>query len=423
MPRHAATLLAFLALAAPASAQEAAPAPRLRLERVTTAVPWPRGLAFLDDGRLVVLARGRHRRAGGPDPRVRDHAGSLFVVDPEVAEPADGPAGRAVATNARLLAAPTAPPFHLWDPATPPEADALMDRPYCTLAWDPASRNLFVCAFSGVDRADGAFRKNATDALFRHDLRTGRWAVVERHDPAVVPAEALGPDVSTVFYPHHDPARHPPPHGWLNGPDGCAVAGEFLYAVAKDNSALAQYDLAALRRDPDAPPPPSRVVLGDEVALRGGGRLRVEGHSALAAGDGWLYVGFRTTSQVVRLPLDARGDLVRPVVGELIARFAPWDPVRRQSDDLMDLALAPDGDLVVATARTGRLWRVRPDPARPFDAAGQTPWVDLRALTGDPAARCGNVAFDARGRLYVCSGSYQASDGAAGVVYRVTEDE
>ncbi|MCO5166349.1 MAG: hypothetical protein M9894_08295 [Planctomycetes bacterium] len=412
-------LLLLVALAAPAAADDG----RLRLERVTTAVPWPRGLAFLDDGRLVVLARGRHRRAGGPDPRIADRAGSLFLVDPEVAEPARGPAGDAVAKNARLLAAPTAPPFRLWDPATPPGDDALMDRPYCTLAWDPASRNLFVCAFSGVDGADGAFRKNATDALFRHDLRTGRWAVVEQHRPDVVPLAALGPDVSSEHYPHHDPARSPPPHGWLNGPDGCAVAGEFLYAVAKDNSVLAQYDLAALRRDPDAPPPPSRVVLGDEVVLRDGSRLRVEGHSALAVGEGWLYVGFRTTSQVIRLPLDGRGDLVRPVVGELIARFAPWDPAARRSDDLMDLALAPDGALFVATARTGRVWRVVPDPARPFEARGAAPWLDLRALTGDPAARVGNIAFDARGRLYVCSGSYAGGDGTAGVVYRVTEVE
>ena len=36
------------------------------LERITTAVPWPRGLVARD-GELVVLARGRHRNAGGLD--------------------------------------------------------------------------------------------------------------------------------------------------------------------------------------------------------------------------------------------------------------------------------------------------------------------------------------------------------------------
>ena len=35
------------------------------------------------------------------------------------------------------------------------------------------------------------FRKNATDALYRFDLRTNRWGVIEMHDPDVVPAKAL----------------------------------------------------------------------------------------------------------------------------------------------------------------------------------------------------------------------------------------
>lgn len=398
--------------AAPLLADE----PPVRLERVSQGVPWPRGIAVFEDGgreRVVVLARGRHRRSGGVDPTVDDRAGTLFELDPDVAEPVvPGAApGAAVVANARVLAGP--PPFNPWDGVTPPLEDRRMDRPYCTLAWDAASRNLIVCAFSGVDGADGAFRKNATDALLRYDLRASRWFVVEQHRPDAVPPAALTRVVPNDFYPHHDPAANAPPHGWLNGPDGCAVAGEVLYAVAKDNSVLVQYDLAAIRRDPAAPPPPSRLVLGDAVDL-GGVPTHVEGHSALAVRDGWLYVGFRTTSQVIRLRLDARGDLVRPLRAELIARFAPWDGAT--SDDLVDLAFDPAGGLHVATARTGRVWRVGvPDPARVFDAGAAAPLVDLRALTGHAQARCGNIAFDGRGRLYVCGGAYEGR----GVIYRV----
>jgi hypothetical protein len=395
-------------LAAPALADE------LRLERITTAVPWPRGVAVLDDGRVVVLARGRPRRSGGVDPSCVDRAGTLFVVDPDVAEPVvpGAPPGARVAANARALATASAPPFHVYEGRVPPREDTRMDRPYCTLAWDPTSRNLFVCAFSGVDLPDGSFRKNATDALFRYDLRAERWAVVEQHRAEVVAAGELSHVAPNDRYPHHDATTAPAPHGWLNGPDGCAVAGEFLYAVAKDNSTLAQYDLADIRRDPGAGPPSSRVALGDAVDVDGRS-VHVEGHSAVVARDGWLYVGFRTTSQVIRLPLDARGDLVRPLAAQVVARFAPWDG--RVSDDLIDLAFDPEGALYVATARQGRVWRVgAPDPARPFVSAEQAPWLDLRARAG--VATVGNIAFDAQGRLYVCGGAYDAP----GALYRAS---
>ena len=58
----------------------------VQLERISTAVPWPRGLVFTD-GKLFALARGRHRRAGGPDPAIEDMAGALFTVDPSISEP------------------------------------------------------------------------------------------------------------------------------------------------------------------------------------------------------------------------------------------------------------------------------------------------------------------------------------------------
>ena len=58
----------------------------VRLERVSAGVPWPRGLALVD-GEILVLARGRHRRAGGVDHSIEDFTGTIFRIDPEVAEP------------------------------------------------------------------------------------------------------------------------------------------------------------------------------------------------------------------------------------------------------------------------------------------------------------------------------------------------
>ena len=88
----------------------------VRLERITTAVPWPRGLVVRGD-ELIVLARGRHRNAGGIDPRIEDFSGSLLAVDPEIAEPVvhGREAGEAVKRNARVFAGPSGPPFLLYD--------------------------------------------------------------------------------------------------------------------------------------------------------------------------------------------------------------------------------------------------------------------------------------------------------------------
>ena len=300
-----------------------------------------------------------------------------------------------------------------------------MDRPYCTLAWDAASENFFICGYSGVDLPGGVFRKNATDSIHRFDRRDGAWHTVELHDAAVVPEEELTRVVPNEFYPHHDPTVNAAPHGLLNGPDGATVVGRYLYAVGKDNHTLAQYDLTEIRERPNADAPEGRAVLGDRVDVRFGGELRelqFLGHSALAARDGWLYVGYRTSSAVVRFPLEADGDLVQPVVGELIAVFEPWDPEVGKSANLMDMAFDPSGDLYVACARGGRVWRVgRPDPERVFDGIdGEHPWVDLVELTGNPRAGVGNITFDDAGRLLFCSGNYDKDSRMAGVIYRAT---
>ncbi|MFQ5748728.1 MAG: hypothetical protein ACE5H3_04635 [Planctomycetota bacterium] len=399
-----------------------------RLERVTTAVPWPRGLVFYR-GKLLVLARGRHRRAGGPDPGVEDMAGTVFEVDPVIREPVvpGRTPSQAVLHNAAVLARPAGPPFFLWDRAAhPPASDRRTDRPYCTLTVDPVSQNLFVCGFSGIDMPDGTFRKNPSDTIHRFDLDTRRWHPVEVHHAGIVPPDSQAGAIPNRYFPHHDPDRNPPPHGWLNGPDGCCVVGDFLYAVAKDNSLLVQYDLDRIRRDPEAGPPQSRVLLGTRAQVFVKGKpvsLYVEGHSALAAFGRWLYVGFRTTSQVVRFPIDERGDLVRPILGELVARFDPWDPATKHSADLMDIAFNPRGELFVSTARTGRIWKVGiPDPRRIFDGTTGTseqPYLDLRKSSGNRRSKCGNIAFDDAGNLYLCSGNYDSGTNLAGVIYRV----
>ncbi len=425
-------VLALMGLPTAAAAGDGG-APLLMLERISTAVPWPRGLAFVD-GELIVLARGRHRRAGGPIPEIEDLAGHLFGVDPAIADVVgpDSSPSALVTGNARLFAAPTEPPFRLWDRDRAAATDLDMDRPYCTLAWDPASRNLFVCGFSGRDMPDGSFRKNPTDSVLRFDTRSDEWHVVDAHRGDLVSPDDLGAWVPSDTYPHHDTSANAPPHGWVNGPNGATVVGRWLYVVAKDNNLLVRYDLSAIQSDPGAPPPPCEAVLGDRVDLRTADGVTshvIWGHSALAAHGGHLYIGFRTTSQVIRVPLDPDGRLTEPVVGDLVARFDPYDPQRDRSADLMDLTFNAAGELFVSTAASGRVWKIgTPDGNPVFDGrAGSThtPYLDLRALGGNARARTGNITFDDRGRLYVCSGTYERGDYAPGaplpgVIYRVS---
>ncbi len=400
------------------------------LERVSSGVPWPRGLVFAGDD-LVVLARGRHRRAGGCDPDIQDHAGSLFRVDPSIAEPVihGQPASARVSTNGTVFVRPTSPPFQIWDRGVLPIDDSMMNRPFCTLVYDEVSRNYFICGYSGVDLPASRFRKNATDIICRFDQRTGVWSMVESHNPDLVSESELSRVVPNHTYPHHDPATHEAPHGWLNGPNGAEVVGDYLYAVGKDNHTLAQYDLREIRHNPEAGCPPSRLVLGREVMVRHGDEIvarEVMGHSALAASGGYLYLGSRTSSDVIRFPLDDRGDIVTPVVGEVVAQFARWDDHWGDSSNLVDIGFNGKGELFVSCATEGRIWKVGvPNPSRVFDGDDrqkkpslQIPYVDLQELTDNPKARTGNIAFDSQDRLYICSGNYDADAVIAGVIYR-----
>lgn len=409
--------------------------PGIRLERLSADIPWPRGIAWTGE-EFVVVARGRHRNYGGPARDFEDHGGRLYRVDPNVYEPYEPGAvpGAAVRANNRVLAEPDPLVVNVLDRSGEPIEDTLAGRPYCTLVYDAPSRNVIFCAYSGIDVAEAPFfRKNATDALYRYDLRTNRWGVVELHRDGVVPADARGPWISNEYYPHHDPQRNPPPHGWLNGPNSCAVAGDWLYAAGKDNHTLARYDLRPIRKDPDAGPPPSEFVLGERARVRVLGEEReieLVGHSAVAAGGGWLYLGTRTNSVIVRFPLRPDGDLVRPLVGELVAEFEPWTPESKRSADLWELAVDERGRVYASCSRSGRVWRFQPDPMRPFDGndfrkdppTQNRPYLDLPALTGIQNARISNLAFDPQGRLVFCATMSETHSDFAGAIFRVIEE-
>ncbi|MBL8860469.1 MAG: hypothetical protein JNK02_00510 [Planctomycetes bacterium] len=408
--------------------------PKVRLERLNAGIPWPRGIAQVDD-KLVVVTRGRHRNYGGPARSYEDFAGHLYLVDPDVFEPyeAGKVPGQAILENQVVLATPDESVVHVYDRSKEPVEDALMNRPYCTLVYDPPSRNVIFCAFSGVDLGTAPFfRKNATDALYRYDLRSRRWGIVELHRDDVVPAEARTEVISNEYYPHHDPRKNPPPHGFLNGPNSCTVAGQWLYAVGKDNHTLARYDLTEIRKDPQAGAPRAEFVLGDRARVRVKGveqEVELLGHSALAANDEWLYLGTRTNSVVVRFPIDAQGNLVKPVVGELIAEFEPWTSESKRSADIWDMTLDSAGNLYVSCARAGRVWKIEPDPAHPFDGddhrkdppTPNKPYLDGPLLTGAKNARISNLTFDSEGRLVFCATFTESHTDRAGGVFRVIE--
>ena len=386
------------------------------LERLTTIAPFPRGLEMVDN-KLYILCRGRVRGAGGVSAEIDDQAGTLYVVNPEITEPYEkGDPSARIVENGKVFALPTDPPFNLWDrTANPPEMDRLTDRPYCSLRYHDPTKSFYICAFSGIDKSkvpgQPPFSKNLTDALLRYDLRTGKWYEVERHN---------------VFaggsYPHHDPQYNPPPHGWLNGADNCLAVGNYMYAVAKDNSVLIRYDLNDLVNDPEAGYPDSEFVLGAEVYITGIGMVIFKGHSALAVNDKYLYIASRTSSLVIRIELDENGYTVNPYEAQLVAKFTPYSPQTGKSANITDMAFDSKGNLYVISAQPARIYCFYPDPERIFDATlpDIKPWADLAAITENPVMKSENIFIDNLDRIYVTSGDgYSYQQGANGTVYRI----
>lgn len=454
-----------------------------RVRRVTTGVPFPRGLA-MKDGTLYVLSRGRVRDAGGTDPTLEDKAGTIWAVDAGAGEPLGESVSEDVRANARPLAEPTEPPFRLLDRSVGNALDdRRTDRPYCILRYDERSRSFYFCAFSGIDRRpptaayptsgpasapayasrpDDYFRKNTSDAVYRYDTRTSRWQLLYR-SPAVLPpapspfatAAATKPVTTTT-----DP--------WLSGPDNCLVVGTSLYVACKESSTLVRFDLGELERNPYGTVGPRQVVAGPNFVVDGK-RRRYLGHSMLAVRGEWLYVGFRTSSVILRvrladLPPAAPARAAKPpstpdefpaVPAQLLARFDPYDRATGRSADLTDMAFGPalgpgdgsagesgsEADLYVVSARPARVYRFRPDPEQVFDARTEAalrtddapplpdpaerhgPWADLSELTGNAKMKCEAIFVDSGGRVYVTSADRVAAahgeSGLAGVVYRI----
>lgn len=410
------------AIASPSqrASAEAAQAPEVR--RISTAVPFPRGLVLREDG-LYVLARGRVRGSGGVDVKLDDRAGTLWRVDPSISE-AIGQQTLAVARNGTVIAEPTSPPFNLLDRSLDfASGDDLTDRPYCGLRWHEGTQSFYICAFSGIDLSaadpaaaqSGSFKKNYTDGVLRYDTRTGEWSEVERHDPAAGAA-----------YPHGDEL----PQGWVKGPDNLLPVGENMLVVAKDNSRLIAYDLRPLKAEPTAGPPEGREVLGETVWIDGQPRT-VLGHSGLAYDDGWLYISFRTTSEIVRVPVtnDRGGEFaVDAKRAELLALFDPFDPDGgRQSANLTDIDIGPDGDVFVVSAYPARVFRFRPDSGNVQDyrtGSNGRPWVDLAATTRKPKMKSENVLVAPDGRVFVTSGdAYGHEEGLGGAVWVIEPGE
>jgi len=413
----------------PAARAEKTSRSEVRLERITNRVPWPRGVRSID-GKLYAIGRGVHRSAGGPNPDIDDMGGTLFVIDPNVSEPVvkGKEPGEAVRLNGDIVAEPTSPPFHVWDGRSPSTLDTRTDRPYCMLVWDEPSKNFFVCGYSGIDLPKPRkFRKNATDSIHRYDMRMGRWFAVEAHNPNAVPAGELKKTVAPSYYPHHDTKKNPPPHGLVNGPCGAAIAGHYLYVAGKDNTSLARYDLRAIRKNPLAGPPQGRYVFHragwDDnvfVDVEGHGSTYIEGPAALGVHRGYLYVCFRTTSQILRFKLEEDGDIVRPLEAEYIAQFPRYKPGKGGSANIYDITFDKQGRMYVSPGYDGAIYRFKPDPREVYDATKgyKKPFVDLEELVG--AKKTGNICLDPAGNLYICSGKKELSGtNIRGAIYRV----
>lgn len=346
----------------------------------------------------MVLSRGRVRDAGGTDVGLYDHAGTLWALVPP-----PGPGAPALPT---VLAEPTDPPLNLLDRTLPTALDDhRTDRPYCILRFDPRTQSFYFCGFSGIDKplgsAGGYFRKNATDAMFRYDLRTGRYHLLSRGLP-------------------------------LDGPNNCLVVGRWLFVANKESSTVVRYDLSPLVGDPEARLGPPVVVVSRHFRV-GGERAELLGHSMLAYRAGKLYVGFRTSSAVVRIDVprsDARPPTAdRPLRAELIARFEPYSEQTGRSADLTDMAFGPEGRLYVVGAKPARVWRFFPDPHRPYlpppGMDNPPAWAELHRLAGNPQMKIESLTVTGSGEVYVTSADphpLHGSGGLRGVIYRIAAE-
>lgn len=406
-----------------------------RLQRLSTAVPWPRGIT-INRKTAYVLARGVPRRSRGPHPFVFDRAGTIFTVNTAVwewVEPKkpDKPVSKRVRANARVFASPDPKVFKLWgrydkgNQARTPWEDIETDRPYATLVRDADSRNFFICGFSGIDNAPQSnkynFRKNANDAILRFDHRNKTWHEVERHNANMVPKKVrMSPDTMwfdeiSGYYPNKSSKL---PHGLLNGPDGLLVFGDYLLAVAKDNDMLARYSLDRIRKNPNARHPRSDVIFKfEKVKTVNAGRVHIGGYSSLAVHDGMLYLGGRDKNLVVRMPIRDDAELDKSAI-ELVADLG-------EGAALIDLAFDSSGRLFTSTASLGAIWKIPTAPTRGgvYHAKNHRPWFELKRF--NVKGKCTNIAFDSDDRLYVCTNNDDIGGEephTAGTVYRIIED-
>lgn len=414
------------------------------LDRITSAVPWPRGIAWYE-GRLIALARGAHRNQGGPQKE--DQGGTLFEVSSDtydLVDPSDTDVSNAVLVNAKIFAEPTDPPFKLWDPSTqPPHLDTRTDRPYATLHWDSKSQSFYICAFAGIDLPKGVtgqgFWPNASCSVHRFDIReadpyrmtNGKWFGVEAHRFDNVPEFEIrrlkAPPYGTTFqvpdryYPHETPYPSYPPRGLLNGPDGLFAVGDYLYVVGLDNNKLAQYDISSNVEFPEG-----RIVPVPEI-----------GNSAVAAFGSYLYLANRKSgaggARIVRYPidpttgqiLDDHGDEYfggnQTVTAELIATVDDLSAGGRIAH-IIDIDFDSEGRLFVSMANgSGKVWCIDdPSPSDVFRASDYFPYIDLQLLSPNSKAKCADICFDDEDNLYVCSGNKDTQRVSHyGTIYRV----
>lgn len=109
------------------------------------------------------------------------------------------------------------------------------------------------------------------------------------------------------------------------------------------------------------------------MACKGHGTVDLAGHSILAYHDGYLYLGTRTSSHIVRLPMTADGELQTPIVAELLAMLPAYDAKTKKSANLTDMSIGKDGMVYMISATPARCYASRPDPSKVWTCATARP--------------------------------------------------